>query len=143
MPDMLAIGSAWLAGQLKAAAGSTVTYRRGSDEAEVTATIGRSEFEAQSQSGVVENWESRDYLITYADLPYGEPQRGDVIVETVGGDLCEYEVSAPRGVPVFHPGDAYRSLVRIHTKQIESGAVFLMAEDGDNLITEDGDLLVA
>jgi hypothetical protein len=46
-------------------------------------------------------------------------------------------------VPVFHPGDAYRSLVRIHTKQIESGAVFLMAEDGDNLITEDGDLLVA
>ena len=143
MPDMLAIGSAWLAGQLKAAAGSTVTYRRGSDEAEVTATIGRSEFEAQSQGGVVENWESRDYLITYADLPYGEPQRGDVIVETVGGDLCEYEVSAPRGVPVFHPGDAYRSLVRIHTKQIESGAVFLMAEDGDNLITEDGDLLVA
>jgi len=143
VPDMLAIGSAWLAGQLKAAAGSTVTYRRGSDEAEVTATIGRSEFEAQSQGGVVENWESRDYLITYADLPYGEPQRGDVIVETVGGDLCEYEVSAPRGVPVFHPGDAYRSLVRIHTKQIESGAVFLMAEDGDNLITEDGDLLVA
>lgn len=143
MPDMLAIGSAWLAGQLKAAAGSTVTYRRGSDEAEVTATIGRSEFEAQSQSGVVENWESRDYLITYGDLPYGEPQRGDVIVETVGGDLCEYEVSAPRGVPVVHPGDAYRSLVRIHTKQIESGAVFLMAEDGDNLITEDGDLLVA
>lgn len=142
MPDMLAIGSAWLAGQLKAAAGSTVTYRRGSDQAEVTATIGRSEFEAQSQSGVVENWESRDYLITYADLPFGEPMRGDVIVETVGGDLCEYEVAAPRGVPVFYPGDAYRSLVRIHTKQIESGSVFLVAEDGDNLITEDGDLLV-
>ena len=143
MPDMLAIGSAWLAGQLKTAAGNAVTYRRGSDEAEVTATIGRSEFEAQSQSGVVENWESRDYLITYGDLPFGEPLRGDVIVETVGGDLCEYEVSAPRGVPVFHPGDAFRTVIRIHTKQIEGGAVFLATEGGDQLITEDGNLLVA
>ena len=140
---MLAIGSAWLAGQLKTAAGNAVTYRRGSDEAEVTATIGRSEFEAQSQSGVVENWESRDYLITYGDLPFGEPLRGDVIVETVGGDLCEYEVSAPRGVPVFHPGDAFRTVIRIHTKQIEGGAVFLATEGGDQLITEDGNLLVA
>jgi hypothetical protein len=44
---------------------------------------------------------------------------------------------------VFHFGDAFRAVVRIHTKQIESGAVFLLTEGGDNLITEDGDLLVA
>lgn len=142
MPDLLANGAAWLAGQLKAAAGRTVTYKRGIETAEVIATIGRSEFEAQSQSGVVENWESRDYLVTYADLPFGEPQRGDVIAESVGGDLCEYEVAAPRGVPVFHFGDAFRSVVRVHTKQIDSGVTFLTTEANDQLITEDGDLLV-
>ena len=143
MPDLLANGAAWLAGQLKAAAGASVTYRRGEDETAITATIGRSQFEAANQSGVVENWESRDYLVSYGDLPYGEPQRGDVIVETVGGDLCEYEVASPRGVPVFHFGDAFRAVVRIHTKQIEGGAVFLLTEGGDNLITEDGHILVA
>ena len=143
MPDLLANGAAWLAGQLKAAAGRSVTYRRGEDETEITATVGRSQFEAQNQSGVIENWESRDYLVGYGDLPYGEPQRGDVIVETVGGDVCEYEVASPRGVPVFHFGDAFRAMVRIHTKQTDSGVVFLMTEGGDNLTTEAGELLVA
>lgn len=143
MPDLLADGAAWLSGQLTAAAGRTVTYRRGGDEADVTATIGRSQFESQNQSGVIENWESRDYLVEYGDLPYGEPLRGDVIVETLGGDLCEYEVSSPRGVPVFHFGDAFRSMVRIHTTQVDSGVTFLVTEGGDQLITENGDLLVA
>lgn len=143
MPDLLANGAAWLAGQLKAAAGRVVTYRRGSEETEITATIGRSQFEAQNQSGVVENWESRDYLVSYGDLPYGEPERGDVIVETVGGDVCEYEVASPRGVPVFHFGDAFRSIVRIHTKQTDSGVGFLVTEAAEQLITEDGHILVA
>lgn len=143
MADLLAAGSAWLASQLKAAAGRTVTYRRGEDESEITATIGRSDFEAANQNGVIEQWESRDYLLPYADLPYGEPQRGDVIVEEIGDEVLEYEVSAPRGVPVFHFGDAFRSVVRVHTKQIESGVTFIVTEAGDQLATEAGDLLVA
>jgi hypothetical protein len=141
--DLLADGAAWLAGQFKTAAGRTVTYRRGNDETAVTATVGRSQFESQNQSGVIENWESRDYLVTYGDLPYGEPMRGDVIVEELSGEVLEYEVASPRGVPVFHFGDAFRSIVRVHTTQIDSGVTFLVTESGEQLLTESGDLLVA
>jgi hypothetical protein len=142
MPDMLAAGAAWLTSQLNAAAGTTVTYRRGSDEAEITATIGRSDFEAADQNGVIENWEARDYLVPTDELPFGEPLRGDVIVETSGGLDLEYEVAAPRGVPVFRYGDAFRSIVRIHTKQSSDGVGFVLTEDGEQLVTEIGQPLV-
>lgn len=138
---MLADGASWLTSQLKAAAGRTVTYRRGVDEAEVTATVGSSRFEQANQSGVLEQWESRDFMITTADLPYGDPQRGDRIVEDQGGELVEYECSSPRGVPEWHYGDAFRSIVRVHTTQIDSGVTYLVTEAGEQLLTEAGDLL--
>lgn len=142
MPDMLARGSAWLTSQLNAAAATAVTYRRGMDEAEITATIGRSEFEAQGQNGVIENWESRDFLIPAAILPFGEPLRGDVIVEVADGLEVEYEVAAPRGVPVFRYADAFRSMVRVHTKQTADGVGFVLTEAGEQLLTETGQPLV-
>jgi len=142
MPDMLAAGAAWMTGQLQAAAGTTVTYRRGTDTADVTATIGRSEFEAQDQNGVIERWESRDYLVPAADLPFGEPERGDVIVETSGTIELQYEVASPRGVPVFRYGDAFRSIVRIHTKQTAGAIGYLLTESGDTLTTEAATALV-
>jgi hypothetical protein len=142
MPDMLAAGAAWLTAQLNAAAAATVTYRRGGDEAEISATIGRSDFEAQGQEGVIENWESRDFLIPAASLPFGEPKRGDLIVETSGDLELVYEVSAPRGVPVFRYGDAFRSIVRVHTKQTDDGVELLLTEAGDQLVTETAQPLV-
>lgn len=142
MPDLLAAGSAWLTSQLNAAAGTTVTYRRGSDTALITATIGRSEFEAQTEGGVIENWESRDFLVPAANLPFGEPLRGDAIVETSGELELEYEVAAPRGVPVFRFGDAFRSIVRIHAKQISDGVGFVLTEANEQLLTEAGQPLV-
>lgn len=141
---MLSVGASWLTGQLKAAAGTTITYSRGNTDAEVIATIGRSTFEQQNQSGVLERWESRDYLIAAADLPFGDPQRGDHIMEMQGGELVTYEVASPRGVPEWHYGDAFRSIVRVHAVQTEAGATYLLTEDGiDRLTTEAGDLLVA
>ena len=142
--DMLSAGASWLTGQLKAAAGTTITYTRGNTDSEIVATIGRSTFEQQNQSGVLERWESRDYLIAAADLPFGDPQRGDQITETQGGELVTYEVSSPRGVPEWHYGDAFRSIVRVHAVQTEARATYLLTEDGiDRLTTEAGDLLVA
>lgn len=139
MPDLLAAGAAWLSGQLQAAAGRTVVYSRGGVDAEVTVTIGRSSFESTNQSGVVENWESRDYLLPTADLPFGEPQRGDLVLEQLGDDLLAYEVAAPRGVPVFHFGDAFRSIVRIHA--IDTGLSLLTTEAGEAITTEAGEPL--
>lgn len=143
MADMLRTGAVWLSAQLKAAAGTTVVYRRGADEVEVIATVGQSQFEAANQSGVVERWESRDFLISTADLPFGDPRRGDVIVENGGGLYVEHEVASPRGVPEWHYGDAFRSIVRVHTVQTDAGVVFVVTEDGEQLTTEAGELLVA
>lgn len=143
MADMLRTGAAWLSAQLKAAAGTPVVYRRGAEEVEVIATVGQSQFEATNQSGVVERWESRDYLVSTADLPFGDPKRGDVIVENSGGLYVEHEVASPRGVPEWHYGDAFRSIVRIHTVQTDAGVVFLTTENGEQLVTEAGELLVA
>lgn len=142
MADLLSSGAAWLAGQLKTAAGSIVAYSRNGESVDVVATIGRSEFEAANQSGVVERWESRDFLITTADLPFGLPQRGDEIVESRNGELVTYEVASPRGVPEWHYGDAFGSIVRVHAIATDGGVIYLTTEAGEQLATESGDLLV-
>jgi len=115
MSDLLASGAAWLAAQLSAGASRSVRYSRGADYGTVNATIGTSRFESQGTSGVIEQWESRDFVIKAGTLPFGEPLRHDKIVETVNGVDVTYEVTSPRGVPVFHYGDAFRQTVRVHT----------------------------
>lgn len=115
MSDLLASGASWLAGQLAAGASRSVRYSRGADYGAVLATIGTSRFESQGTSGVVEMWESRDFVIKAGTLPFGEPLRHDKIVETISGVDVTYEVTSPRGVPVFHYGDAFRQTVRVHT----------------------------
>ena len=113
--DLLRSGTSWLADTLNASAGYSVTYRRGNNSASVIATIGKSLFEAGSQSGVIESFESRDYLLRTEDLPFGSPLRGDLILESTGGIVTTYEVSTPRGVPLFRYADAFRTMVRVHT----------------------------
>jgi len=115
MSDLLASGAAWLAGQLSAGASRSVRYSRGADYGTVLATIGTSRFESQGTSGVIEQWESRDFVIKAGTLPFGEPLRHDKIVDTINGVDITYEVTSPRGVPVFHYGDAFRQTVRVHT----------------------------
>lgn len=114
MPDMLASGAAWLADQLAAGASRSVLYYRGTNYGSIQATLGTSRFEAQGTSGVVESWESRDFIVKAGVLPFGEPQRHDKIVETLNGVAVTYEVTSPRGVPVWHYGDAFRQTIRVH-----------------------------
>lgn len=134
MADMLRTGAAWLASQLKAAASTTCAYKRGANTAQFAATIGKSMFESADQNGVIEQWESRDYLVKTDELPYGEPRRGDIIVEELDGVATFFEVSAPRGVPVFHFGDAFQALCRIHTKRIDRDVTYIITEQGDEIV---------
>ena len=115
MADMLASGASWLAGQLSASASRSFAYFRGANVGTIKAAVGVSRFESQNTSGVVETWESRDFILPASSLPFGDPARHDRIVETIGGISVTYEVTSPRGVPVFHYGDAFRQTVRIHT----------------------------
>ena len=134
MADMLSDGAAWMADQLAASASLTCAYKRGANSSQFLATIGKSMFESSGQNGVTEQWESRDYIVKTADLPYGEPLRGDVIVEDIGGVSVFYEVTAPRGVPLFHYGDAFQNLVRVHTKRSDRDQTYIITDQGEEIV---------
>jgi len=132
--DMLSAGAEWLADQFAASASLTVAYKRGNNSSQFVATIGKSMFESSGQNGVTEQWESRDYIVKTADLPYGEPLRGDMIVEDIGGVSVFYEVAAPRGVPLFHYGDAFQHLVRVHTKRSDRDQTYIITDQGEEIV---------
>ena len=114
--SMLQQGLAWLESQRKSHLTVPVIYRRGGDSAEVPATIGKTVFKVADDYGRFQYIESRDYLISAADLVLNEtqilPEPGDEIVE----EGFVYEVMAPNNEPEWRYSDSYRNTLRIHTK---------------------------
>jgi hypothetical protein len=118
MPDILADAAAWLNGMRRTHMSRHVAYSRAGVSSPCLATVSQSVFETQSEMGVIERWESRDFLISMDDLPVDSPQRGDRIVETIGPTVVTYEVCAPRGSPVWKYADPFRTCVRVFTKAV-------------------------
>ena len=122
MADLLERASSWLDGMRTKHASRPVTYQRGQATAVVSAGIGRTTFQVDNGTGVVETFESRDLLILTGDLVLGGlatlPQAGDRIRETVDGATYIYEVLAPGNEPAWRFSDPYRRTLRIHTKQV-------------------------
>ena len=119
MADLLEQASAWLAAQRKQFLSRPVVYSRGADSVQVAVTVGQTEFEVQGADNVVEKWQSRDFLVTAADLVLSGvqvvPERGDRITD---GDKV-YEVLSPANEDVYRLSDPYGVTLRIHTKQVE------------------------
>ena len=122
MPDVMANANAWLQAQRHATLSSDIVYRRGAQDLELTATIGRTLFESETVSGTRLVTESRDYIVRSADLlalvgATQLPEVGDVIRETQGAIVYSYEV-LPFGPQDEHWRycDPQRLAVRIHTK---------------------------
>jgi hypothetical protein len=113
---MLQNGLAWLEFQRKTHLTVPVIYWRGGDSAEVPATVGKTVFKVTDDYGRFQYIESRDYLISAADLVLNDtrilPEPGDEIVE--GGFV--YEVMAPNNEPEWRYSDSCRNTLRIHTK---------------------------
>ena len=124
MPNLLQTGAAWLADQLKTHASMEVVYQRGADQVTVSATIGKTEFEVDDGSGVIQRVQSRDYLIQTADLQFGGiptlPAAGDRVRETIGDKTYVYEAMAPGNEPHYCYSDPFRKLLRIHTKHVDT-----------------------
>lgn len=125
MGDLLDRGAAFLDAQRHQHLSRPVVYRRGTDEKEVQATIGTTEFEQVDDvggAGLIHRVESRDFLVRAADLDLGDgpilPRAGDQVRETVGMAAFVYEVNAPGGQPPWRYSDPYRRVLRIHTKHI-------------------------
>lgn len=116
--NMLQEGLNWLDSQRKTHLSVPVIYRRGSDSAEVPATIGKTVFKVTDDYGRFQHIESRDYLISTDDLMLNEthilPESGDEIIEA--GFV--YEVMAPNNEPEWRYTDGSRNTLRIHTKLI-------------------------
>ena len=122
MGDLLDRGAAFLDAQRHLHLSRPVLYRRGTDEKEVQATIGKTEFEQADDAGLIHRVESRDFLVRTAELDLGAgpilPRAGDQVRETAGLSVFVYEVNAPGGQPPFRYSDPYRRVLRIHTKHI-------------------------
>jgi hypothetical protein len=120
MPDLLEQGAAWLDRQRSRHLTRTVTYLRGTERVDLPATIGQTTFVQADEYGAIRRSESRDYLISTADLVLAgaaaQPKAGDRIRETVGEQVFLYEVLAPGGEPPWRYSDPHRRTLRIHTK---------------------------
>ena len=117
-------GQNWLNNQLQQFASREVVYQREASTLTVQATVGRTLLKLDDgYGGVLLQWTDRDFLIRAEDLVIaGEtilPQRGDRVHEVQSGVTYTYEVLAPGKEPVWKWSDLYRSLLRIHTKQIQ------------------------
>lgn len=112
---------------IRAAAGVTVTYSRGADTVSLTAVPGRTRYESNVPSGVVTEFQTRDYIIKAADLILAGsvtlPQDGDQITDVdAAGDDVVYEAMSPGGdAPSWTFSDTARTHLRIHTKVVEGG----------------------
>ncbi len=126
MTDLLSQGLSWLEDQRHQHLTRTVTYRRGVDEVELAATIGRTVFEQDDHAGGLMRIESRDFLIRAADLVLTAettlPQPGDRIIESDSIATYTYEVMAPGTEPPWRYSDVNRATLRIHTKQVATEA---------------------
>jgi hypothetical protein len=122
--NLLEWGQSWLNNQLQQFASREVVYQREASTLAVQATVGRTLLKLDDgYGGVLLQWTDRDFLIRAEDLVIaGEtilPQRGDRVHEVQSGVTYTYEVLAPGKEPVWKWSDLYRSLLRIHTKQIQ------------------------
>jgi hypothetical protein len=116
---MLQEGMNWLESQRKTHLTVPVIYRRGGEASLVIpATVGKTVFKVTDDYGRYQHIESRDYLISAADLVLNNtqilPEPGDEIIEN--GFI--YEVMAPNNEPEWRYSDSSRQSLRIHTKFI-------------------------
>lgn len=90
----------------------------------LVATVGKSEYEQDSQDGHIVRRQVRDFLIRTAALTSSAinslPQPGDRIIEQNGSEMLVFEVAGYGGDPAWRYSDPFRQLLRIHTKQVNS-----------------------
>ena len=122
--DRLATGVAYLESRRRAVMSRPVTYLRVADRASIAtyATVGKTPFRIETADGLMMHVETRDYIITAADLVQDNlpttPALGDVIDEVIDGVTQRFEVVGPGGEPHCRYHDAARTVFRIHTKYL-------------------------
>src|SRR5689334_17422021 len=83
-------------------AGTTVEYARGDNWISACAVTGQTTFQSADPSGVIVEFQTRDFIFPSCDLFFGDdtqivPKRGDTITEEQDGRMFIYEVRRPDG----------------------------------------------
>ena len=116
MPDALADATAALAAALSGACGVAVTYRRGETAVEATAWRSYRTGQVDAGTGILEEFETWDWLLPAAALgALAPPRPGDRIAAPDG---AVYEVAGLAGQRHYQYSDAAKTVVRIHTKLV-------------------------
>lgn len=118
MGDLLRQGCQWLEQMRTAHCTSQVTYRRGTDELQLPATVGKPDSGIEDQYGLRVGATMLDFLISAADLrsAFGQPQSGDRIV----AEGRVHEVLDLAGQGCWRWSGAPGMTMRIHVKQVDS-----------------------
>lgn len=120
MSNILADGLNMLATERDAEMSSAVTYRRFNGQTlTVRATSGRTDWTEQSDSGVVVEKRSHDFIILADSLRWGgvrfDPHPGDEVIATVAGVQITYRVMPNSGLPCWSYTSSENLSVRVRT----------------------------
>lgn len=123
MSDLLKDGMTKLRSLNKENRARTITYARsGISAVTLTATIGRSMFDARDKNGFVFRDRMIDFIVSVADMTaFGEPQLGDIITDTANSSTRTFKVMSPKpptNESFFQELDGFGIGYRIHTKEV-------------------------
>lgn len=118
MTNLLQDAATWMAGQLKAAGGRVVQYRRLGTVISITATPQQQMRLVTGDDGLVTDVAVDSWTVTAADLTLGEPRPGDQIVETLSLEEIRYEVLPLATAPCFEWFDSSGIMLTVHTKRV-------------------------
>lgn len=126
MADMLGDAMAWLTDQMIEHASRMVTYARGVDSVDVSATPGRKRLQSDDGFGNVRvEWTDADFLIRASDLDWGagpvEPEKDDIIFMGMPThddplEILVFQVLPFGRNPAWTWSDPQQTMRRIHAK---------------------------
>lgn len=123
MPDMLESAVGWLGDMRSQHLSRTVTYVRGAESVELSATLGDTRYELTDDAGATVQAKATDFIVAADELMLGgavaKPQIGDRIRLPAGAKVLVFEVLDLAGAGHYRPADPFGKALRIHAKQID------------------------
>ena len=122
MADILDTAVSWLNGVRKSSMSRLITYGRGTQSVQISATLGSSLLKLDSEFAERIERTEGDVVFSAADLVLSgqatEPQRGDWWTTTFAGVTARFEVRGPGNEPPWRWSDSHRVVYRVHSKQV-------------------------
>lgn len=102
--------------------GTAVTLRRGQQSQQMTAIAEADSWEVQTDEGGTIEFVTRNYMIRAGEFALGgaatEPQRGDIIEETIAGQAKQFELLTDQGRACWSRCGPGGSVFYLRTKEV-------------------------